>query len=127
MNGVYEIQKKAVDLAISLNPTTVTVSRVEFVEKDGGREEKKSNVGQFTICLYSRASRSKAQVNDVAGLKDQIAWTALADKDSKFSWGPNVTDKFTVEPFGTFRVVSGTPVSAEGQIAGYVLHIEVEK
>ena len=118
-----QVQKEAVRIAISLNPTTVYVKRKEYVPDGGGRKLVESEPGEHVILLYTRFA-GQTELAETAGRRDKVAWVALADDEADLKWGANVTDEFEVEGVGKFRIVEGQPVQAEGGIAGYHLILE---
>lgn len=122
--NLAQIQAEAVKLAIATNPTTVTVSRVEYVPDGGGRKRTESTVGPFTILMAGQDRDSRSQV-DEGGKAKEADWLALADAGADFRWGPNVEDTFSVSELGTFRVKHTRPVTVEGQTAGYELRLEL--
>lgn len=122
--NLAQIQAEAVKLAIATNPTTVTVSRVEYEPDGGGRKRTESTVGPFTILMAGQVRDSRSQV-DEGGKAKEVDWLALADAGADFRWGPNVEDTFSVSELGTFRVKHTRPVTIEGQTAGYELRLEL--
>jgi hypothetical protein len=122
--NLAQIQAEAVKLAIATNPTTVTVSRVEYEPDGGGRKRTESTVGPFTILMAGQARDGRSQV-DEGGEAKEADWLALADVGADFRWGPNVEDTFSVSGLGTFRVKHTRPVTIEGQTAGYELRLEL--
>lgn len=122
--NLAQIQAEAVKLAIATNPTTVTVSRVEYEPDGGGRKRTESTVGPFTILMAGQVRDSRSQV-DEGGEAKEVDWLALADAGADFRWGPNVEDTFSVSGLGTFRVKHTRPVTVEGQTAGYELRLEL--
>lgn len=122
--NLAQIQAEAVKLAIATNPTTVTVSRVEYEPDGGGRKRTESTVGPFTILVAGQVRDSRSQVGEVGEAKE-ADWLALADAGADFRWGPNVEDTFSVSGLGTFRVKHTRPVTIEGQTAGYELRLEL--
>ena len=122
--NLAQIQAEAVKLAIATNPTTVTVSRVEYEPDGGGRKRTESTVGPFTILMAGRLRASRSQVGE-GGEAKEVDWLALADAGADFRWGPNVEDTFSVPELGMFRVKHTRPVTIEGQTAGYELRLEL--
>ena len=120
-----QVQKEAVRIAISLNPTTVYVKRKEYVPDGGGRKLVESEPGEHVILLFSRLN--VAEVAETGGKADKVTWMALADADANLKWGANVTDEFEVAEIGEFRIVDGQPIQAEGQLAGWQLVLEKVK
>lgn len=120
------VQKEAVRIAISLNPTTVYVKRKEYVPDGGGRKLVESEPGEHVILLYTRFA-GQTELAETAGRRDEVAWVALADDEADLKWGANVTDEFEVEGVGKFRIVDGQPIQAEGQLAGWQLVLEKVK
>lgn len=123
--SLAQIQAEAVKLAIATNPTTVTVSRVEYEPDGGGRKRTESTVGPFTILMAGQVRRDSRSQVDEGGEAKEADWLALADAGADFRWGPNVEDTFSVSELGTFRVKHTRPVTVEGQTAGYELRLEL--
>lgn len=127
---ISQTQKNAIDLVISLNPTSISIVRTELVEKDGAREAKVSKVKEQTILLYPKSARMSSigkGNTDVSGMADESDWGALAPSTADVCWGAFVTDEFTVVNIGTFEIVSGRPIMIATDLNGYQLNLRLVK
>lgn len=123
---ISQTQKQAIDFAISLNPTSVAISRVEYVEKDGAREKREESVATQTMLVYPKSPGMKG-LNDIGGRNDESDWGALAPSTANVRWGTDITDSFTVPSIGTLEIVSGRPIMIGSDVNGYQLNLRLVK
>lgn len=123
---ISEKQKFAIDYAISLNPTEVVISRVEYVEENGARVRKDSTIPKQTWLVYPQSPNANERRAE-GGLADVSDWGALAPRTANVRWGAHVTDSFVMKDVGTLEVVSGRPIRVGSDVNGYQLDLRLVK
>jgi len=119
-------QKFAIDFAISLNPSNVIISRVEYEEVDGARVKKTEVIDEQQWLVYPKSPSAKLKRED-GGNADESTWGALAPSTANVRWGANVTDTFVLPDIGTLEVVSGRPIMIATDLNGYQLDLKLVK
>ena len=119
-------QKFAIDYAISLNPTSLVVERVEYLEHEGARKKKETQTQTQTWLVYPKTDKARFMRED-AGSEDESEWGALAPSSADVKWGANVTDTVVIDNIGTFEVKSGKPIMIGTDLNGYLLDLKLVK
>lgn len=125
-----EVQRTAIEMLVDMNPTSVTVNRVEYIEDEGKRRTEESTIGPFNIALYNNTAMiapKAVQIIEDGGKMDKVEWSALAKKDADFESGGNISDSFYVEGKGKFRVITALDIETGGQVTGKLLFLEMLK
>jgi hypothetical protein len=123
---ISEKQKFAIDYAISLNPTSLVVERVEYLEHEGARKKKETTTQTQTWLVYPKTNKTKFRRED-AGSEDESDWGALAPSSADVKWGANVTDTVEIDNIGTLEVKSGRPIMVGTDLNGYQLDLKLVK
>ena len=119
-------QKFAIDYAISLNPTSLIIERVEYIEQEGARKKKETTVKNQTWLVYPKTNKAKFRRED-AGSEDESDWGALAPSSADVKWGANVTNTIVIDNIGTLEVKSGRPIMVGTDLNGYQLDLKLVK
>ena len=119
-------QKFAIDYVISLNPTSLVVERVEYIEHEGARKKKETRTQPQTWLVYPKKGKPKFMRED-AGSEDEFDWGALAPSTADVKWGANVTDTVVIDNIGTLEVKSGRPIMVGTDLNGYELDLKLVK
>jgi hypothetical protein len=125
-----DVQRDAINMLVDMNPTSVMVQRIEYLESKGARTTATSTIGPIDIALFSNvakgAPRSIQIVTD--GVKmDRVEWSALTKADADFESGGNVSDSFHIEGKGKFRVQTVVDIDTYGETTGKLLFLEMLK
>lgn len=123
---ISAMQKFAIDYAISLNPTSLVVERVEYIEHEGARKKKETRTQTQTWLVYPKTDKAKFMRED-AGSEDESDWGALAPSTADVKWGANVTDTVVIDNIGTLEVKSGRPIMVGTDLNGYQLDLKLVK
>lgn len=123
---ISEKQKFAIDYVIALNPTTVTLSRVEYAEDEGARKKTTTSVKAQTWLVFPK-SPSTSESRNEGGMADVSDWGALAPSTADVKYGAHVTDSFVMANVGTLEVVSGRPIMVGSDVNGYQLDLRLVK
>lgn len=126
---ISEKQKFAIDYVIALNPTTVTLSRVEYTEDEGARKKTETSVKAQTWLVFPKSPNSlnATESRNEGGMADVLNWGALAPSTADVKYGAHVTDSFVMENVGTLEVVSGCPIMVGSDVNGYQLELRLVK
>jgi len=123
---ISAMQKFAIDYAISLNPTSLVVERVEYIEHEGARKKKETRTKPQTWLVYPKKKNPKFMRED-AGSEDESEWGALAPSTADVKWGANVTDTIVIDNIGTLEVTNGRPIMVGTDLNGYQLDLKLVK
>jgi len=110
---------------IAANATEISVHRVELVPSGGGRSKVESDLGPFTVRIYSTGKRPPAQPETVAGAQElDRYWGMMADETADLAAGQHVTDEFDADLLGHFRIQSVHAERVAGELVGYDAQLE---
>jgi hypothetical protein len=110
---------------IAGNPSVITIHRVDRVPSGGGRLPVKSDVGPFTVRIYSARNATVQQDSSVAGVQQRDRdWSLIADDQADLRAGANVTDEFDAVDLGHFRILDVHPQRVDGELVGYAAELE---
>lgn len=121
------VQRRALNMLINSNPTSVTISRETYTAEDGARTKADSTHGPFDISIYSNVVRTAPKTVQalVDGAKiDKVEWSAIAKEDVDIRSGANVVDTFTTND-GLFKVETVVNIQTMGEVTGKLLLLEM--
>jgi len=121
------IQRRAINMLLRMNPTTVTINRETYVSEDGARVKQESTHGPMDIALFSNVVRTAPKTIQafVDSVKlDKVDWSALAKEDADIRSGGNVVDTFSADE-KLFKVETVVDIETGGQVTGKLLLLEM--
>lgn len=121
------VQRRALNMLINGNPTSVTINRETYTAEDGTRVKADSTHGPFDISIYSNVVRTAPKTVQalVDGAKiDKVEWSAIAKEDVDIRSGANVVDTFTTND-GLFKVETVVNIQTMGEVTGKLLLLEM--
>ncbi len=122
------VQKRAIEMLIDINPTSITVSRETYVSERGARVKQETTVGPFDIAIYSNVIRTAPKtygaIVDAVKL-EKVDWTALAKADTDIRSGSNVVDYFTTDRGEKFKVETVVDIETMRVTTGKLLLLEM--
>ena len=114
----------AIDTAISLNPTTITIKEKKKEQIDGAWET--TNVEKdLTVIIFFEDAYSKFDISSqILGTEYKSSkWQMVADKDADLNLNPDSNIKF--ESNGQkFKITSVYPVIIQDILCGYICNLE---
>lgn len=126
-----DVQRDAINMLVDMNPTSVTVERIEYLEDDdGGRGPVTTTFGPIDIAIFSNVAKGAPrsfQVSTDSIKMDRIEWSALAKADADLESGGNIADSFYVSGKGKFRIQTVVDIDTYGEITGKLLFLELLK
>lgn len=121
----WEAMRRAWRRSIDENPTTITITRTERLDRGGYYEQVTRQVGPFRVRIVQWGRRSPVLVADRAGEKMvQPQWGLIAEHTADIRAGPNVTDEFTTPDGRRWRVAGVYPRYVAGQLVGLRADLE---
>lgn len=123
-----DVQRDAINMIVDMNPTSVTVNRIEYTEDKGARKTVTTTVGPFDIALFSNVAKGapkSIQIVTDAVKMDRVEWSALTKADSDFESGGNLSDSFAIEGKGKFRIQTVVDIDTYGETTGKLLFLEM--
>lgn len=121
-----DVQKSAIDLAISLNPCNVSITRVVYEEKDGALEKDTPSVADQVWLVYPKITNtSVSKKRTDGGHADASLWSALAPSTADIKHGAYVQDTVEAIGIGTFAVEKVSPIMIGEQLNGYVVQLKM--
>lgn len=114
----------AIETAISLNPTTITIKEKKKEQIDGAW--KTTNVEKdLTVIIFFEDAYSKFDISSqILGTEYKSSkWQMVADKDADLNLNPDSNIKF--ESNGQkFKIASVYPVIIQDILCGYICNLE---